>query len=476
LYNEDEVLNHLVEFAGDGLACLSLDERLTIANMTTEWGALAGLFPTDETTITWLKQRLTFMQKRGPAGQPSDSDGQNGQHPRINAARIAELQSRLHDLQPDVGAAYSKVLQLDLDAVQPHVSGPDTVKKITPVSAIREQHIRIDKAYLLSCVNSRLPDIAEAAAIVRGRRVAAHVAFYLAAASSEVQAESETRGDWQSLLDAGAIPLPAGCGPCIGMGAGVLEDGEVGISATNRNFRGRMGSPGAKAYLASPAVVAASALSGYIDYPGDWTEVQPQKHIVRHDQKHREFANNTILAGFPATLSGELLFCHQDNLNTDGIYPGRYTYRDDLTPEQQARVAMQNYDQEFLKLVKKNDILVGGFNFGTGSSREQAATALKYCGISLILAGSFSETYKRNALNNAFLTIEAPNLVDDLKEQFGIAKATVRTGISVTIDFTTSLLKTSSRTYRITPVGTAAQRLIIAGGLQVWTREQLDNR
>ncbi len=111
------------------------------------------------------------------------------------------------------------------------------------------------------------------------------------------------------------------------------------------------------------------------------------------------------------SIEGEIIFCHQDNLNTDGIYPGKYTYIDDFTPQQQAQVVMENYDPEFVKIAKEGDILVGGFNFGTGSSREQAATALKYKGIKCVIAGSLNETYKRNALNNGFLIIECPQLV-----------------------------------------------------------------
>jgi len=284
---------------------------------------------------------------------------------------------------------------------------------------MREKNIRIHKAYLVSCVNSRVEDIAEAAAVVRGKKVAEGVEFYMAAASSEVQAEAEKRGDWQALLEAGAIPLPPGCGPCIGLGRGLLGDNEVGISATNRNFKGRMGSKSAKAYLASPAVVAASALAGKIDIPDNFeaTAIKAERKVS--DRKTGAAGKVKILDGFPEVIEGELIFCYQDNLNTDGIFPGKYTYIDDFTPEQQAEVAMENYDPDFVKLSKKGDILVGGFNFGSGSSREQAATALKYRGIQLLLAGSFSETYKRNAINNGFLIIEIPQLVKELKSKFG---------------------------------------------------------
>jgi len=470
LFNHDEVLNHAVEFSGNGISNLPVEQRLTIANMTTEWGALAGLFPCDETTIKWLKSRAEFIAGRGPAGVPSDIDGK-GVHPRLNEGRIKELNK--NPLRADSDARYAVELTLHLDTVQPYIAGPDTLKVTAPAMTMRDQNIKIDKAYLVSCVNSRVGDIAQAASAIKGRKFAEKVKFYMAAASSEVQAESEKRGDWQILLKAGAIALPPGCGPCIGLGTGLLEDGEVGISATNRNFKGRMGSKNARAYLASPAVVAASALAGKIDLPDDFDGI-PAKIEIRHFEQFAETdVAVKILDGFPAIMEGELVFCYQDNLNTDGIFPGKYTYIDDFTPEQQAKVAMENYDPEFVNITGKGDILVGGFNFGTGSSREQAATALKYRGIQLLLAGSFSETYKRNAINNGFLVLEIPQLAKDLKDKFGDKKLTVKTGIRAIIDFRKSILTADGKEYPISPVGAAAQELIIFGGLENWVKQNI---
>ncbi len=470
LFNKDEVLNYAVEFVGDGVKALSVDQRLTISNMTTEWGALAGVFPVDELTIGWLKRRAAFIEKRGPAGVPSDADSTDG-HPRMNIKRIEELEKNIPTADPD--ASYAAEMSLDLSTVQPYVSGPNNVKTMTSIAAMRKKDVKVHKAYLLSCVNSRVEDLAEAAAVARGKKVADHVKFYLSAASSEVQAESERRGDWKALLDAGAIELPPGCGPCIGLGAGTLEDNEVGISATNRNFKGRMGSRSAEAYLASPAVVASSALAGRIDFPGDFDDKPPNFEIKAAVKKAKASGPVKVLEGFPEKIEGEVIFCCQDNLNTDGIYPGKYTYIDDFTPEQQAEVVMENYDPEFGDLVKAGDILAGGFNFGTGSSREQAATSLKYRGIRLIIAGSFSQTYKRNALNNGYLTIEAPDFIRDLKAKFGDKKLTVRTETNCTIDIKQSTLEFDGKSYEIGPVGSAAQELILAGGLEKWVKGRI---
>ena len=173
-------------------------------------------------------------------------------------------------------------------------------------------------------------------------------------------------------------------------------------------------------------------------------------------------------------FEGRVWLFKDDNINTDLIYPGKYTYRDDFTPQQQAEVAMENYDPEFRELVKQGDILVGGFNFGTGSSREQAATALKYRGIRLVLAGSFSETYRRNALNNGFLAIESPELSRDLKKKFGVDRLTVRTGIRAKIGFVSSVVEADDKEYSISPIGVAAQDLIVAGGLEGWVRDKLE--
>ena len=160
-------------------------------------------------------------------------------------------------------------------------------------------------------------------------------------------------------------------------------------------------------------------------------------------------------------------------MNTDGIYPGKYTYIDDFTPEQMAEVVMENYDPEFGKIVENGDIIVGGYNFGTGSSREQAATSLMFRGIQMVLAGSFSQTYKRNAINNGFLVIEAPSLLNDLQKEFGTEKLSIKTGWNLEINFETCTMIANEKKYMISPVGTAAQELILTKGLENWVKERI---
>jgi homoaconitate hydratase len=471
-FNKDEVLNCCLEFTGPGVASLSLEERLTIANMTTEWGALAGVFPYDDVARKYLLARAEVFQQRGD------------KHPRLTPEIIAQLDQE--KIAADPGAAYAKELDFDLSTVTPFVAGPNEVKTITALPEIEQKDVKIDKAFLMSCVNGRLQDFAAAAQVIQGRKIAPHVKFYVAAASSEVEDQAKKLGYWQSLMDAGAIALPPGCGACIGLGQGVLTDGEVGISATNRNFDGRMGSRKSQVYLASPAVVAASALAGKIAMPpsSGRPPCRPSASAkptgsIRTNQPRPAAAKVEILPGFPQRVEGELLFAPKDNLNTDGMYGKEYTYKT-LPPEEMAKVAMANYDPEFQKLAQRGDLLVGGYNFGSGSSREQAATCLKFRGLQLIIAGSFSQTYSRNAFNNGFVCLECPQLVNDLKAAFKDDPArTIRTGWKAVIDFTKSAIEIRARSasegkrYTFPPLGPVAQELVIKGGFEAVIRDQL---
>jgi homoaconitate hydratase len=473
LFNHDEVLNHAVEFEGDGIACLSMDQRMSIANMTTEWGALVGVFPFDEVLRDYLCSRADYFAKgRRPGVQ---RPGSLGSYTRVDVER---WWSDRGALAPDRDAAYAAELELDLATVIPHVSGPNDVKTMHSLPEMEAKRVKINKAWLMSCVNARYEDLAGAAAIVRGKKVAAGVEFYLAAASAETQAKAEADGSWGALLEAGAIALPPGCGTCIGLGAGTIKAGEVGISATNRNFEGRMGDRNGLVYLGSPAVVAASAVAGFICSPTRFEETRARAEVRRGEGRKGkgESGKATIVDGFPASVRGRLLWLDKDNLNTDGIYAGKHTYNDALTPVQMKELIFENYDPSLLGLARAGDVVVSGLNFGTGSSREQAATALKYFGIPCVIAASFSETYKRNAFNNGFVCFECPGLVEFLRgterQRHAETKKTVVAG-DVEIDYRASVVRFGGRDFGFSALSPVAQELVVAGGAEEVVKKRL---
>lgn len=465
LFNKDEVLNHAVEFVGDGVPGLSIAERMSIANMTTEWGALAGVFPFDEVTRDYLLSRADyFARSHRPGTRRADSLG------TYAVGDVEDWWAGRDDWSADADANYAIELELELDSVVPHVSGPNDVKTMVSLPDIETRQVRINKAWLMSCVNARTEDLAEAARVIRGRTVAPGVEFFLAAASAEVQQRAEKSGDWQALLDAGGIALPPGCGTCIGLGRGTIKAGEVGISATNRNFEGRMGDRNGQVYLGSPAVVAASALAGYIASPTKFDAIQPCGGFRRTDKAQTQRATG-VIDGFPTAVKGRLWFLDRDNLNTDGIYAGKHTYNDAMTPEQMATVIFENYDPDLRAMLRPGDVIVSGYNFGTGSSREQAATALKFSGIPCVIAASFSETYKRNAFNNGFVAFECPELVEHLRSNpQGTKSALVG---EIEIDHQRGELTVAGKTFAFPALSSTAQELIVAGGAEAVVARRL---
>lgn len=532
LFGKDEVLNHTIEFTGseETMRSLQVDDRLTIANMTTEWGALAGLFPVDSILQGWLRAKATTAAMWGSTEAGVEgSAAKHFSHPLLD-------QLFAEPLVADKGAQYAKELFLDLSTLSPYVSGPNSVKVATPLNELESQDIKVNKAYLVSCTNSRASDLAAAARVFKEAteknggqvpKIADGVKFYVAAASVPEQQAAQEAGDWQALIDAGAQVLPAGCGPCIGLGTGLLEPGEVGISATNRNFKGRMGSTDAKAYLASPEVVAASALSGKIsgtgwyEKPEGWNGVvrglgdgikeeermitaeqalekvigQLDSMVADAEQKlapeepeepaDDESTLTELFPGFPESVSGEIVFCDGDNINTDGIYPGKYTYQDNVSVETMADVCMSNYDTAFSSIAKEGDILVTGYNFGCGSSREQAATAILAKRIPLVVSGSFGNIFSRNSINNALMGIEVPKLISRLRETFatketGEKQLTRRTGWKLTWDVRRSRIEVQEGengakwTQKVGELPPNVQEIIARGGLEKWVKNTID--
>ena len=241
-----------VEFSGSGIELMSVDSRMALANMMAEFGAKSSYIPPDGRTRAYLDAALDRRAaKRGVAGCSDQTP----------------MKSSSKQIFPDEGAAYSATYSYQADDLEPTVSCPHTVDNVAPLSAVAGTVVQ--QAFIGTCTNGRLEDIAEAAEVVRGRQVAAGTRLLVVPASSVVLQESLERGYIQALVAAGASIGTPGCGPCMGNHMGVPATGEVTISSANRNFRGRMGTTDAEIYLANPAVVAASAVAGRIADPRD---------------------------------------------------------------------------------------------------------------------------------------------------------------------------------------------------------------
>jgi homoaconitate hydratase len=219
-------------------------------------------------------------------------------------------------------------------------------------------------------------------------------------------------------------------------------------------------------------VVAASAAAGYICSPTRFEQVKPRYTVTVHEVAAPPAAVE-IVEGFPQTMTGRALLLPVDNLNTDGIYSGKLTYRDDVPPEEMAAASFANYDPEFNRIARAGDIVVAGRNFGTGSSREQAATCLAHRGIACVVASSFSQTYARNAFNNGFLVIESPALYQALHRTLAGTGAATIPGPQISIDFRTSRITAGRESWPFQPVSPVAQELIAAGGAENVVRQRL---
>jgi homoaconitate hydratase family protein len=247
-----------IEFSGPAIEAMSLESRMVIPNMMAEFGAKNAYVAPDELVIEYLAERRVKQQLSVNSDEWADARSavtRSGQRSAIRSPALF----------PDPDAAYSATHTIDASAIELTVSCPHAVDATQPLSAVRGT--RIHQAFIGTCTNGRLEDIAAAAEVVDGKRVAAGARLLVIPASSEIYAEAIRCGYVQTLMEAGAVFGVPGCGPCMGNHMGVLAPGEVCISSANRNFKGRMGQPDAQIYLASPAVVAASAIMGVISDP-----------------------------------------------------------------------------------------------------------------------------------------------------------------------------------------------------------------
>ena len=359
------MLGYSVELYGDAVESLALHDRVTIASMATEMGAITLLFPPDEEVLNYCEKR---------AG---------------------------HSLTPvfaDADASYEKEYTLDVSRFVTRVSLPGKPHDTIPL--INTKQIKIDSGFVGSCTNGSIEDMRAVAEILKNRKVAPGVVLKIVPTTDHVWMQCLEEGLIKIFKEAGALVSNAGCAGCAAGQVGQNGPGEVTISSGNRNFPGKQGK--GEVYLASPAVVAASVVAGYITTP----EKIPDRPLVfSHKSKDRllkESKVKKVQKDPPVVFSGRIWLISRDNIDTDMIYHNRYLAITDQ--KEMGKYAFDNLKgfEHFARQAKPGDIIITGKNFGSGSSRQQAVDCFKALGISAILARSFGVIYERNAINAAF--------------------------------------------------------------------------
>lgn len=426
-----------VEIGGPGLRTLSLESRMVLPNLLAEAGAKSAYLEPDDAVFAWLNARLAAR------GQ------------QINLADA---------MYPDPDASYIVRHVLDLATLEPLVAAPHNPANVLPLSQFGS--VRVDQAFIGTCTNGRLEDLAAAAAVLRAsdgqvQRIAAGTRLLVIPASSQVMQDALAAGYIATFVAAGAMIGTPGCGPCMGNHFGVPAAGETVISSANRNFRGRMGNRESSIYLASPMVVAASAVLGRIAHPNELASFPAS--VNGHAALTLPQPIPTAAAPITAPLdlpSGShtphhagRAWVYGDDVNTDVIFPGKYTYTIKQEAEM-ARHALEDLDPEFAAAVQSGDILVGGRNWGCGSSREQAVTCLRAAGVRVLIAASFARIYFRNVINNGLLPIVCPQAV-----------AAIQPGERVSVDLTRYTVQCAAGEFAFAPFSPSVAAILAAGGL-----------
>ncbi|MBN1413700.1 MAG: 3-isopropylmalate dehydratase large subunit [Bacteroidales bacterium] len=402
-----------VEFHGEGVKTLSLADRMTIANLSSEMGAKNAVFPADEPLHAFLGKRTTGVWA-------------------------------------DSGACYHKEYEIDLDLLFPLVSCPhhvDNVKSVDEVAGTK-----ISQALIGTCTNGRLEDLRIAAAILKDKKVAEGLQLLITPASREIYLQAVKEGLAEIFLLAGANILTPSCGPCLGTGQGIPPDGINIISTANRNFLGRMGNTKSSIYLASPATVALSAIHGEITSPAASAEKSVFPYHIRQS------ATITVSASENRYTNGVWNYKDADNLNTDQMFAGNLTYEiSSSQPEKIAPHLLKGFDEKFSSCVRKGDIMICGENFGCGSSREHPAVGLVYAGIRAVLVKSVSRIFFRSAINQGLPILVIPDAVEAYTN-----------GDPVLIDMTDGIIAIGNKKFHFSPLPDKLMQILEQGGLVKW--------
>lgn len=420
----DLLLQKAVEMAGEGSENLSLDQRITIASMATEMGAIIILFP--------------------PSKQIAN---------RFSSAGSVTLET----VYPDDNATYSQHLSFDISRFNPMVALPGSPHKNLTVEEVRGT--RINSAFIGSCTNGRIEDLRAAAAILKGKKTAPGIVLKIVPSTDAIWQQALNEGLIKTLKDAGALIANAGCAGCAAGQIGQNGTGEVTISTGNRNYKGKQGN--GDVYLASPAVVAASAIAGYITTP----DAIPQKGSpAQHIKITTHFKRPPVPTKPQNPMKGRIWFILKDDIDTDMIFHNRYLT---ITNEQEmGQYTFDNLDgwQQFAQKVQPGDIIFTGKNFGAGSSRQQAVDCFKSLGVAAIIAQSFGAIYERNAINAAFpvLKYNINTLLQSGLKQGDLITLNLYTGIILRQD--------NKMAFTITPFNEIQKTIFQRGGLLAPTK------
>ena len=450
----------IVEWGGPGIDTLSVPERGTITNMGTELGATTSIFPSDETTRAFLK-----AQGREEDYIPLASD-------------------------PD--AVYDRIIDIDLSSLKPMIACPHSPDNVVEVASLN--NVKVDQVCIGSCTNSSLYDLLKVAAMLKGKTVHPSVSMSVSPGSRQVLTMLANCGALADILASGARVLECACGPCIGMGFSP-NSGGVSLRTFNRNFLGRSGTKDGQVYLVSPETAVASALTGYITDPttvGEPLEItMPEEFLINdsavlapvpaEEAEKAEVLRGPNIKEFPKskaftdTLKAKLVLKVGDNITTDHIMPAGakiLPYRSNIP--YLSRFCFEVCDPSFAERAKAagDGIIIGGSNYGQGSSREHAALVPMYLGIRCVIAKSFARIHIANLINAGILpaTFENPEDYEKLTQNSDLKIKNIFEGMqtgTLTVSDKTNGFKFNVKC----DLTERQQKILLAGGLLNYTRE-----
>jgi len=404
-----------IEFHGEGVATLSVSDRMTVANLASEMGAKNAVFPSDE-----VLQKYIGTDTRG--------------------------------VWADEEADYRCRISIDLTQVFPLVAAPHNVDNIKSIASVAGTVVH--EGLIGTCTNGRIEDLRTAAAILRDAKVKPGFQLHIIPASKDIYLQAIREGLVTDLIEAGANILSPSCGPCLGTGQGIPASGHTVISTANRNFLGRMGNKEASIYLASPASVAASAITGVITDPrmakGD--EVFPFNPP--------QSKTNTISEGENRREGNVWNYADVDNLNTDQMFAGKHTYAV-MSSDAAAILPLLfgDFDPSFSGKAQPGDIIIAGDNFGCGSSREHPSVGLAQLGIKAVIIKSVNRIFYRSSINQGLPLIVHKEAVEAYKP-----------GDSVEIDFDKGTLNVGNKQFTFEPLPPELKGIIEKKGLVNWMK------